>query len=74
MVKRKYDIEMKRLSFGRTAVRRIVGPAEREIAKLTYDSRRVERGDCFFAVAGTPSGGVRRPWFASGCPRCSRLR
>ena len=48
---------MKRLSFGRTAVRRIVGPAEREIAKLTYDSRRVERGDCFFAVAGTQCDG-----------------
>ena len=48
---------MKRLSFGRTAVRRIVGPAEREIAKLTYDSRRVECGDCFFAVAGTQCDG-----------------
>ena len=48
---------MKRLSFGRTAVRRIVGPAERGIAKLTYDSRRVECGDCFFAVAGTQCDG-----------------
>ena len=48
---------MKRLSFGRTAVRRIVGPAEREISKLTYDSRRVECGDCFFAVAGTQCDG-----------------
>ena len=48
---------MKRLSFGRTETRRIVGPAEREIAALTYDSRRVERGDCFFAVRGVRCDG-----------------
>ncbi len=48
---------MKTLSFNRTAVRRIVGPAEREIAGLTYDSRCVERGSCFFAVAGTQCDG-----------------
>ncbi len=48
---------MKQLSFQRTAVRRIEGPAEREIAGLTYDSRRVGRGDCFFAVRGTQCDG-----------------
>ncbi len=48
---------MKNLSFLTTAVRRIEGPAERPVAHLVYDSRRVEAGDCFFAVCGTQSDG-----------------
>lgn len=48
---------MKILSFRSTAVRRIEGPERREIARLVYDSRCVEPGDCFFAVAGTQSDG-----------------
>lgn len=48
---------MKTLSFKTTAVRRIEGQAERPISHLVYDSRRVERGDCFFAVTGTQSDG-----------------
>ena len=28
------------------------GAADAEIESLTYDSRRVRRGDCFFAVEG----------------------
>ena len=68
---------MKRLSFGRTAVRRIVGPAEREIAKLTYDSRRVECGDCFFAVAGTQCDGhdfiPAAVWRGAAAVVCQRL-
>ena len=48
---------MKNLSFLTTAVRRIEGPAERPVAHLVYDSRRVEAGDCFFAVGGTQSDG-----------------
>ncbi len=38
-------------------MRRIEGPAERPVAHLVYDSRRVEAGDCFFAVCGTQSDG-----------------
>ncbi|WP_297554115.1 UDP-N-acetylmuramoyl-L-alanyl-D-glutamate--2,6-diaminopimelate ligase [uncultured Alistipes sp.] len=48
---------MRNLSFLTTAVRRIEGPAERPVAHLVYDSRRVEAGDCFFAVCGTQSDG-----------------
>lgn len=48
---------MKTLSFKTTAARRIEGQAERSISHLVYDSRRVERGDCFFAVTGTQSDG-----------------
>lgn len=48
---------MKTLSFQTTATRRIEGQAERPISHLVYDSRRVERGDCFFAVTGTQSDG-----------------
>ncbi len=48
---------MKNLSFLTTAVRRIEGPAERPVAHLVYDSRRVEAGDCFFAVCGMQSDG-----------------
>ena len=48
---------MKNLSFLTTAVRRIEGPAERPVAHLVYDSRRVAAGDCFFAVCGTQSDG-----------------
>ena len=31
----------------------ILGSAERSVAALTYDSRSVSEGACFFAVAGT---------------------
>ncbi|MEG2613617.1 MAG: UDP-N-acetylmuramoyl-L-alanyl-D-glutamate--2,6-diaminopimelate ligase [Alistipes sp.] len=48
---------MKNLSFKTTTSRRIEGLAERPIAHLVYDSRRVTPGDCFFAVVGTQSDG-----------------
>ena len=31
----------------------ILGPADVDVASLTYDSRQVEADSCFFAVAGT---------------------
>lgn len=34
-----------------------VGTTDREIASLTYDSRTVAEGACFFAIAGTKSDG-----------------
>ncbi|MBQ8775454.1 MAG: UDP-N-acetylmuramoyl-L-alanyl-D-glutamate--2,6-diaminopimelate ligase [Alistipes sp.] len=35
----------------------IRGGVEREISALEYDSRKVEKGNCFFAVVGTASDG-----------------
>ncbi|MDE6569620.1 MAG: UDP-N-acetylmuramoyl-L-alanyl-D-glutamate--2,6-diaminopimelate ligase [Alistipes sp.] len=39
------------------AVREVVGSASVDIAGLTYDSRSVRAGDCFFAVRGTQCDG-----------------
>lgn len=35
----------------------ILGEVDRGVSKLTYDSRRVEDGDCFFAIVGELSDG-----------------
>ena len=35
----------------------IIGSAERDVAGLDYDSRRIGRDYCFFAVPGTASDG-----------------
>ena len=50
---------MKRLSelLAATPVRTIVTSSDPEIGALCYDSRRVGRGDCFFAVRGESSDG-----------------
>ncbi len=40
-------------------VLQVVGPAEREIKGLAYDSRIVEEGFCFFALRGTQADGHR---------------
>ncbi|MDE5851990.1 MAG: UDP-N-acetylmuramoyl-L-alanyl-D-glutamate--2,6-diaminopimelate ligase, partial [Alistipes sp.] len=39
------------------AVREAVGSVSVDIAGLTYDSRSVRAGDCFFAVRGTQCDG-----------------
>ena len=50
---------MKRFSelLAATAVRTIITSADPEIGALSYDSRSVGRGDCFFAVRGESSDG-----------------
>ena len=50
---------MKHLSdlLSSTAVVQFVTSADPEIGALQYDSRRVQQGDCFFAVRGTQSDG-----------------
>ena len=50
---------MKRLSeiLRQTPVREVLGDGERPVGGLTYDSRAVKPGDCFFAVRGTPADG-----------------
>ena len=50
---------MKRLSeiLRQTPVREVLGDGERPVGGLTYDSRAVKPGDCFFAVRGTQADG-----------------
>ena len=50
---------MKRLSeiLRQTPVREVLGDGERPVGGLTYDSRAVKPGDCFFAVPGTQADG-----------------
>ena len=50
---------MKKLSelLASTAVTQFVTASDPEIGALQYDSRKVESGDCFFAVRGTQSDG-----------------
>ena len=50
---------MKRLSeiLRQTPVREELGHGERPVGGLTYDSRAVKPGDCFFAVRGTQADG-----------------
>ena len=50
---------MKRLDelIRRTAVDRTAGPSDVAVGALTYDSRSVGAGDCFFAVKGVQSDG-----------------
>lgn len=50
---------MKRLSeiLRQTPVREVLGDGERPVGGLTYDSRAVKPGDCFFAVRGTQVDG-----------------
>lgn len=50
---------MKRLSeiLRQTPVREVLGDGERPVGGLTYDSRAVKPGDCFFAVRGTQTDG-----------------
>ena len=50
---------MKRLSeiLRQTPVREVFGDGERPVGGLTYDSRAVKPGDCFFAVRGTQADG-----------------
>ena len=50
---------MKRLSeiLRQTPVREVLGDGERPVGGLTYDSRAVKPGDCFFAVLGTQADG-----------------
>ncbi len=40
-----------------TPVREVLGDGERPVGGLTYDSRAVKPGDCFFAVRGTQADG-----------------
>ena len=40
-----------------TPVEAVHGDPETAVGGLTYDSRRVNPGDCFFAVRGTQSDG-----------------
>ena len=50
---------MKRLSeiLRQTPVREVLGDGERPVGGLTYDSRAVKPGDCFYAVRGTQADG-----------------
>ena len=50
---------MKKLSelLENTTVGALCGDGSAAIAGLTYDSRAVKPGDCFFAVPGTQSDG-----------------
>ena len=50
---------MKRLSeiLRQTPVREVLGDGERPVGGLTFDSRAVKPGDCFFAVRGTQADG-----------------
>ncbi len=50
-------MKLKELISSISSLREVVAEGDVEITSLGYDSRRVERGACFFAVVGTQSDG-----------------